>query len=157
MEAGLQTGDRFAYLSKNSLKYCVVEDVLFTHLPRNATGKVLKRVLREPYWEGHGQRVAGVSLLGTKINPPQRGERRVAFVQEHETPGSNGQQVEDGYPNILSVRLPNVSNNLLKTVSRDTAAQIFMGGAHLYGFTDAEFAKADAAAAKNEIAEPVGD
>jgi acyl-CoA synthetase (AMP-forming)/AMP-acid ligase II len=96
MEAGLQTGDRFAYLSKNSLKYCVVEDVLFTHLPRNATGKVLKRVLREPYWEGHGQRVAGVSLLGTKINPPQRGERRVAFVQEHETPGSNGQQVEDG-------------------------------------------------------------
>jgi hypothetical protein len=32
-----------------------------------------------------------------------------------------------------------------------------MGGAHLYGFTDAEFAKADAAAAKNEIAEPVGD
>lgn len=29
-------------------------------LPRNATGKVLKRVLREPYWEGHGRRVAGV-------------------------------------------------------------------------------------------------
>ena len=31
-----------------------------TELPRNATGKVLKRVLREPYWEGHGRRVAGV-------------------------------------------------------------------------------------------------
>ena len=28
-------------------------------LPRNATGKVLKRVLREPYWEGHDRRVAG--------------------------------------------------------------------------------------------------
>jgi acyl-CoA synthetase (AMP-forming)/AMP-acid ligase II len=29
-------------------------------LPRNATGKVLKRVLREPYWEGHSRRVSGV-------------------------------------------------------------------------------------------------
>lgn len=28
-------------------------------LPRNASGKVLKRVLREPYREGHGRRVAG--------------------------------------------------------------------------------------------------
>jgi hypothetical protein len=34
----------------------------------------------------------------------------------------------------------------MKNVSRDIAAQIFMGGAHLYGFTDAHFAKADAAA-----------
>jgi acyl-CoA synthetase (AMP-forming)/AMP-acid ligase II len=29
-------------------------------LPRTATGKVLKRNLREPYWEGHTRRVAGV-------------------------------------------------------------------------------------------------
>ncbi len=28
-------------------------------LPRNASGKVLKRELREPYWKGHGRRVAG--------------------------------------------------------------------------------------------------
>jgi fatty-acyl-CoA synthase len=28
-------------------------------LPRNALGKVLKRVLREPYWAGHTRRVAG--------------------------------------------------------------------------------------------------
>ncbi len=28
-------------------------------LPRNASGKVLKRELREPYWVGHGRRVAG--------------------------------------------------------------------------------------------------
>lgn len=28
-------------------------------LPRNASGKVLKRELREPYWAGHGRRVAG--------------------------------------------------------------------------------------------------
>jgi long-chain acyl-CoA synthetase len=26
-------------------------------LPRNASGKVLKREVREPYWEGHGRRV----------------------------------------------------------------------------------------------------
>ncbi len=26
-------------------------------LPRNGTGKVLRRVLREPYWEGRGRRV----------------------------------------------------------------------------------------------------
>jgi acyl-CoA synthetase (AMP-forming)/AMP-acid ligase II len=28
-------------------------------LPRTPTGKVLKRVLREPYWVGHGRRVSG--------------------------------------------------------------------------------------------------
>jgi len=28
-------------------------------LPRNPSGKVLKRVLREPYWAGHPRRVAG--------------------------------------------------------------------------------------------------
>ena len=28
-------------------------------LPRNATGKVVKRELREPYWQGQGRRVAG--------------------------------------------------------------------------------------------------
>jgi acyl-CoA synthetase (AMP-forming)/AMP-acid ligase II len=28
-------------------------------LPRNPSGKVLKRVLREPYWTGHQRRVAG--------------------------------------------------------------------------------------------------
>ena len=29
-------------------------------LPRNPTGKVLKRELREPFWKGHKRRVAGV-------------------------------------------------------------------------------------------------
>lgn len=28
-------------------------------IPRNSSGKVLKRELREPYWVGHGRRVAG--------------------------------------------------------------------------------------------------
>jgi len=29
-------------------------------LPRNAMGKVLKRLLREPYWHGYGRRIGGV-------------------------------------------------------------------------------------------------
>ena len=29
-------------------------------LPRNAMGKVLKRFLREPYWQGHERRIGGV-------------------------------------------------------------------------------------------------
>jgi hypothetical protein len=36
----------------------------------------------------------------------------------------------------------------MKNVPRAIAAEIFMGGARLYGFGDADFAKADAAAAK---------
>ena len=35
--------------------------VEFLHeLPRTATGKVLRRVLREPYWAGQDRRVGGV-------------------------------------------------------------------------------------------------
>jgi len=41
-----------------------------------------------------------------------------------------------------------VSDNVLKHCSRETAAQILMGGAHLYGLTDADFEKADAAVAR---------
>jgi hypothetical protein len=36
---------------------------------------------------------------------------------------------------------------LLKNVPREIAAQILAGGGHLYGFTEADFKKADAAAA----------
>jgi acyl-CoA synthetase (AMP-forming)/AMP-acid ligase II len=32
---------------------------MVAELPRNPSGKVLKRVLREPYWTGHQRRVAG--------------------------------------------------------------------------------------------------
>ena len=35
----------------------------------------------------------------------------------------------------------------MKNVPRAIAAQILMGGGHLYGFTEADFQKADAAAA----------
>ena len=55
--------------------------------------------------------------------------------------------ISTDYPHFDS-NFPNVSSNLLKTVSRDMAAQIFLGGAGLYSFTDADFAKADAAADK---------
>jgi hypothetical protein len=42
-----------------------------------------------------------------------------------------------------------VAENLMKNVPREIAAQIFMGGAHLYGFSQTDFAKADAAAASH--------
>src|SRR6266568_7714668 len=61
--------------------------------------------------------------------------------------GADRMCVSTDYPHFDS-NFPNVSNNLLKTVPRDMAAQIFMGGAHLYGFTDADFQHADAAATK---------
>ena len=50
------------------------------------------------------------------------------------------------YPHFDS-NFPNVSSNILKNCSRDTAAKILMGGAGLYGFTEADFQKADKAAA----------
>jgi hypothetical protein len=56
--------------------------------------------------------------------------------------------VSTDYPHFDS-NFPNVSNNLLRTVSRKTAAEILRGGAGLYGFTEADLAKADAAAAKH--------
>jgi hypothetical protein len=53
--------------------------------------------------------------------------------------------ISSDYPHFDS-NFPNVSNNLLSNCTRETAAQIFMGGAHLYGFTEADFRKADAVA-----------
>ena len=38
---------------------CPTSVDIVSSLPRNASGKVLKRELREPYWEGRGRRVAG--------------------------------------------------------------------------------------------------
>jgi hypothetical protein len=54
--------------------------------------------------------------------------------------------ISTDYPHFDS-NFPHVSTNLLKNVRREIAAQIFLGGAHLYGFTDGDFAGADAAAA----------
>jgi hypothetical protein len=71
--------------------------------------------------------------------------------------GADRMCISTDYPHFDS-NFPNVSNNLLNNVSRETAAQILMGGAHLYGFGDDDFEKADAAAAEHEAATaPVGD
>jgi predicted TIM-barrel fold metal-dependent hydrolase len=59
--------------------------------------------------------------------------------------GADRMCISSDYPHFDS-NFPNVSGNLLKACSRETAAQIMMGGAHLYGFTDADFQKADKAA-----------
>jgi predicted TIM-barrel fold metal-dependent hydrolase len=59
--------------------------------------------------------------------------------------GADRMCISSDYPHFDS-NFPNVANNLLRTCSRDTAAKIFMGGAHLYGFTEADFRKADEAA-----------
>ena len=63
--------------------------------------------------------------------------------------GADRMCVSSDYPHFDS-NFPNVSANLLKACSRDTAAKILMGGAHLYGFTDADFQKADKAAAADK-------
>jgi predicted TIM-barrel fold metal-dependent hydrolase len=60
--------------------------------------------------------------------------------------GADRMCVSSDYPHFDS-NFPNVSNNVLKSCSRETAAKILMGGAHLYNFTEADFQKADKAAA----------
>ena len=59
--------------------------------------------------------------------------------------GADRMCVSTDYPHFDS-NFPEVSDNVLKNCSRETAAQILMGGAHLYGFSQADFEKADAAA-----------
>jgi predicted TIM-barrel fold metal-dependent hydrolase len=61
--------------------------------------------------------------------------------------GADRMCISTDYPHFDS-NFPHVSENLLKNVSRETAAQIFLGGARLYGFTDEHFAKAEAAGAR---------
>jgi predicted TIM-barrel fold metal-dependent hydrolase len=60
--------------------------------------------------------------------------------------GADRMCVSTDYPHFDS-NFPHVAENLLKNVPRQVAAQILMGGAHLYGFTEADFQKAAAAAA----------
>lgn len=63
--------------------------------------------------------------------------------------GADRMCVSTDYPHFDS-NFPHVAENLLKNVPREIAAAILMGGAHLYGFTEADFKKADAAAAAAE-------
>jgi uncharacterized protein len=58
--------------------------------------------------------------------------------------GADRMCVSTDYPHFDS-NFPNVSNNVLRTVPRDMAAQILLGGAGLWGFDEADFQKADAA------------
>jgi hypothetical protein len=55
--------------------------------------------------------------------------------------------ISTDYPHFDS-NFPHVADNLLKNVPRPIAAQILGGGASLYGFAEADFQKADAAAAR---------
>ena len=65
--------------------------------------------------------------------------------------GADRMCISTDYPHFDS-NFPNVANNLLANVSRETAAKIFMGGAHLWGFGEEHFAKAALAAEKTEAA-----
>jgi predicted TIM-barrel fold metal-dependent hydrolase len=53
--------------------------------------------------------------------------------------------ISTDYPHFDS-NFPNVSTNLLSTVSRETGARILLGGAGLYGFSEGDFLKAYAVA-----------
>lgn len=59
--------------------------------------------------------------------------------------GADRMCISTDYPHFDS-NFPYVSSNLLSNVRRETAAQIFMGGAHLYGFDEEDFARAARAA-----------
>jgi predicted TIM-barrel fold metal-dependent hydrolase len=61
--------------------------------------------------------------------------------------GADRMCISTDYPHFDS-NFPHVSQNLLKNVQREIAAQIMFGGANLYGFTEEHFKKADAAASK---------
>jgi predicted TIM-barrel fold metal-dependent hydrolase len=69
--------------------------------------------------------------------------------------GADRMCISSDYPHFDS-NFPNVANNLLGNCSRATAAQIFMGGAGLYGVTEADFQKADKAAAAGAAAGAAG-
>ena len=59
--------------------------------------------------------------------------------------GADRMCISTDYPHFDS-NFPHVSTNLLKNVPREIAAQIFMGGAHLYAFNESHFQKAAQAA-----------
>jgi len=63
--------------------------------------------------------------------------------------GADRMCISTDYPHFDS-NFPEVANNLLKNVPEKIAADILMGGAHLYGLTEEHFKKADAAAARQK-------
>ena len=69
--------------------------------------------------------------------------------------GADRMCISTDYPHFDS-NFPNVSTNLLKNVSRETAAAIFMGGAGLYDFEEEDFRKAHASAAASQQRQAAG-
>ena len=65
--------------------------------------------------------------------------------------GADRMCISTDYPHFDS-NFPNVSSNLVGGVSRETAAAILNGGAALWGFTEDDFSKAEAAAAERTTA-----
>jgi predicted TIM-barrel fold metal-dependent hydrolase len=59
--------------------------------------------------------------------------------------GADRMCISTDYPHFDS-NFPHVSTNLLKNVPREIAAQIFLGGAHLYAFGESHFQRAGQAA-----------
>ena len=59
--------------------------------------------------------------------------------------------ISTDYPHFDS-NFPNVANNLLDNVARETAAAIFLGGAGLWAFDDAAFQRAAKAASVRNLA-----
>ena len=58
-ERSVSAEDLMAFCGERLAGYKRPRTVDFVdELPRNANGKVLKRGLREPYWEGHSRRVS---------------------------------------------------------------------------------------------------
>ncbi|WP_030612341.1 AMP-binding protein [Streptomyces sclerotialus] len=56
--AGLTAADVRAHVAARLAKYKVPRTVVFeAALPRDPSGKLFKRRLREPYWEGHGTKI----------------------------------------------------------------------------------------------------
>jgi predicted TIM-barrel fold metal-dependent hydrolase len=70
--------------------------------------------------------------------------------------GADRMCISTDYPHFDS-NFPDVSNNLIANVSRETASQILKGGAHLWGFTEKDFQKADEADARRKKPTPAAD
>jgi acyl-CoA synthetase (AMP-forming)/AMP-acid ligase II len=56
---GLDTGELIVWARGRLAGFkCPTSVTTAAELPRNATGKVLRSVLREPHWAGHDRRVS---------------------------------------------------------------------------------------------------
>ena len=57
-DASVAPEDVKAYLKEHVAKYKIPREIVFSDgLPREDSGKIFKRKLREPYWEGMPRRI----------------------------------------------------------------------------------------------------